>query len=42
MPEFEKLGVKVIALSCNSVDSHRKWIEVYFPLQLSRSFINIY
>lgn len=27
MPEFEKLGVKVIALSCNSVDSHRKWIE---------------
>lgn len=28
MPEFKKLGVKVIALSCNSVDSHRKWIEV--------------
>ncbi|XP_017886760.1 peroxiredoxin-6 isoform X1 [Ceratina calcarata] len=27
MPEFEKLGVKVIALSCNSVDSHHKWIE---------------
>ncbi|CAK9798348.1 Prdx6 [Anthophora plagiata] len=27
MPEFEKLRVKVIALSCNSVDSHRKWIE---------------
>ncbi|XP_076248832.1 peroxiredoxin 6a [Calliopsis andreniformis] len=27
MPEFERLGVKVIALSCNSVDSHRKWIE---------------
>ncbi|XP_053971887.1 peroxiredoxin-6 isoform X2 [Hylaeus anthracinus] len=27
MPEFEKLGVKVIALSCNSVDSHNKWIE---------------
>lgn len=30
MPEFEKLGVKVIALSCNSIDSHRKWIEVCF------------
>lgn len=27
MPEFKKLGVKVIALSCNSVESHRKWIE---------------
>lgn len=27
MPEFTRLGVKVIALSCNSVDSHRKWIE---------------
>ncbi|XP_076618993.1 peroxiredoxin 6a isoform X2 [Colletes latitarsis] len=27
MPEFKKLGVKVIALSCNSIDSHRKWIE---------------
>lgn len=27
IPEFKKLGVKVIALSCNSVDSHRKWIE---------------
>ncbi|XP_066597284.1 peroxiredoxin-6 [Prorops nasuta] len=27
MPEFRRLGVKVIALSCNTVDSHRKWIE---------------
>lgn len=27
MPEFKKLGVKIIALSCNSVESHRKWIE---------------
>ena len=27
MPDFEKLGVKVIALSCNSVDSHHRWIE---------------
>ncbi|XP_051154182.1 peroxiredoxin-6 [Leptopilina boulardi] len=27
MPEFGRLGVKVIALSCNSVDSHKKWIE---------------
>lgn len=27
MPEFKQLGVKVIALSCNSVDSHCKWIE---------------
>lgn len=27
MPEFRKLGVKVIALSCNSVESHQKWIQ---------------
>ncbi|XP_014487293.1 PREDICTED: peroxiredoxin-6 [Dinoponera quadriceps] len=27
MPEFKRLGVKVIALSCNSIDSHHKWIE---------------
>ncbi|XP_031825682.1 peroxiredoxin 6a [Nomia melanderi] len=27
MPEFKKLGVKIIGLSCNSVESHRKWIE---------------
>ncbi|XP_078050874.1 peroxiredoxin 6a [Augochlora pura] len=27
MPEFNRLGVKVIGLSCNSVESHRKWIE---------------
>lgn len=27
MPEFRRLGVKVIAVSCNSVESHRKWIE---------------
>ncbi|XP_058803440.1 peroxiredoxin-6 [Phymastichus coffea] len=27
MSEFERLGVKVIAVSCNSVDSHRRWIE---------------
>lgn len=27
MPEFKRLGVKVIALSCNSIESHRKWIE---------------
>lgn len=33
MPEFEQLGVKVIALSCNSVDSHRKWIEVCFEIK---------
>nr|CAD7260013.1 unnamed protein product [Timema shepardi] len=26
-PEFEKRGVKVIALSCDSVDSHAKWIK---------------
>lgn len=26
--EFEKRGVKVIALSCDSVDSHKKWIQV--------------
>lgn len=27
MPEFEKRNVKVIALSCDSVESHAKWIE---------------
>ncbi|KAK2583666.1 hypothetical protein KPH14_009597 [Odynerus spinipes] len=27
MPEFKRLGIKVIALSCNSVESHHKWIE---------------
>jgi len=26
-PEFEKRGVKIIALSCNSVDSHQGWIK---------------
>lgn len=26
--EFDKRGVKVIALSCDSVDSHKKWIQV--------------
>uniref|UniRef100_A0A1L7LQG3 1-Cys peroxiredoxin n=1 Tax=Reticulitermes speratus TaxID=60591 RepID=A0A1L7LQG3_9NEOP len=25
--EFEKRGVKIIALSCDSVDSHKKWIQ---------------
>ncbi|XP_046736773.1 peroxiredoxin-6 [Diprion similis] len=27
IPEFEKRGVKVIALSCNSVNSHIQWIK---------------
>ncbi|XP_043479958.1 peroxiredoxin-6 [Leptopilina heterotoma] len=27
MPEFKRLGVKVIALSCNSVNSHKEWIK---------------
>ncbi|XP_033229399.1 peroxiredoxin-6 [Belonocnema kinseyi] len=27
IPEFQRLGVKVIALSCNSVKSHKEWIE---------------
>ncbi|KAL7287107.1 peroxiredoxin-6 [Trichogramma pretiosum] len=27
MPEFKRLGVKVIAISCNSVESHKRWIE---------------
>lgn len=27
-PEFEKRGVKLIALSCDDVDSHKRWIEV--------------
>lgn len=26
-PEFEKRGVKLIALSCDDVDSHKRWIE---------------
>jgi len=26
--EFEKRGVKIIALSCDSVDSHKRWIQV--------------
>lgn len=26
MPEFEKRNVKVIALSCDSVESHKSWI----------------
>ena len=30
IPEFQRLGVKIIAISCNSVDSHRRWIEVCF------------
>jgi hypothetical protein len=28
MSEFEKRGVKIIALSCDSVESHKKWIQV--------------
>lgn len=28
VPEFQKRNVKVIALSCDSVNSHNKWIEV--------------
>jgi 1-Cys peroxiredoxin 6 len=34
LPEFEKRGVKVIALSCNDVESHKGWIgdiESYTP-----------
>eukprot|EP00794_Sanderia_malayensis_P015614 gene15617-17188_t len=27
MPEFQKRGIKVIALSCDSVESHKGWIE---------------
>ncbi|KAJ7557216.1 hypothetical protein O6H91_05G117100 [Diphasiastrum complanatum] len=27
LPEFEKRGVKVVALSCNDVESHQRWIE---------------
>ncbi|XP_071452187.1 peroxiredoxin-6 [Hetaerina americana] len=27
IPEFQKRGVKVIALSCDSVESHKGWIE---------------
>ncbi|KAJ9579760.1 hypothetical protein L9F63_004597 [Diploptera punctata] len=28
MPEFEKRNVKVIALSCDNVGSHQKWIQI--------------
>lgn len=34
LPEFSKRGVKVLALSCNSVDLHKSWIadiEAYTP-----------
>ncbi|KAL2641788.1 hypothetical protein R1flu_009375 [Riccia fluitans] len=34
LPEFEKRGVKVLALSCNDVESHKAWIkdiESYTP-----------
>ncbi|CAM6097907.1 unnamed protein product [Calypogeia fissa] len=34
LPEFEKRGVKVLALSCNGVESHKAWIkdiESYTP-----------
>ena len=27
MPEFEKRNVKVIAVSCDPVETHRGWIE---------------
>ena len=27
LPQFEKRGVKVIALSCDSVNDHREWIK---------------
>ena len=27
MPEFQKRNVKVIAISCDPVDSHMKWID---------------
>jgi len=27
LPDFQRLGVKVIGISCDSVDSHRRWIE---------------
>ncbi|KAG8034338.1 hypothetical protein G9C98_007414 [Cotesia typhae] len=27
MPEFKRLGIKVIAMSCNSIESHINWIE---------------
>ncbi|XP_067001488.1 peroxiredoxin-6 [Anabrus simplex] len=27
VPQFEERGVKVIALSCDSVESHQKWID---------------
>ncbi|XP_034945342.1 1-Cys peroxiredoxin [Chelonus insularis] len=38
-PEFQRLGVKVIALSCNSVESHITWIEdikSYTKMQVSK------
>ena len=30
LPEFIKRGVKVIALSCDDVESHKGWIKVRF------------
>jgi len=26
--EFESRGIKILAMSCDSIDSHNKWIEV--------------
>jgi len=33
--EFKKRGVKMIALSCDSVDDHKYWSKVCFRLSLT-------
>jgi len=37
-PEFEKRGVKMIALSCDSVESHNGWIEDIKPFTVGEKF----
>ena len=37
VPEFEKRKAKVIAISCDPVDSHKKWIE---DIKVSQQSVN--
>jgi alkyl hydroperoxide reductase subunit AhpC len=37
-PEFQKRGVKVLALSCDSVETHHEWIKVKYDQYLNQIF----